>query len=128
MKKISMNQSFIKAVTVVYLVVMLVVSYMLFKGYVDPDFPYLPDSLQPDVHRIYALIVMAWVLLFILYDGSRAPGALQVSTTWISMIGIGVSCFYDFYAISVMIMFFVGSFLLGLWDTVVSEKKETQPE
>lgn len=125
MKKIIFNRSFIKAVTFVYVVVMLVVSYMLFKGYVDPDFPYF---LQPDVHHMYAIIVMAWVLLFLLYNGNNAPSALQVATTWLSMIGIGVSCFHDFYAISVMIVFFVGSFLLGLWETVVSEKKETQPE
>lgn len=125
MKNLILNLPFIKAVTLVYVVVMLVVSYLLFKEYVDSDLPYF---LQPDVHITYVLIVMAWVLLFLIYNGSNAPSALQVATTWISIIGIGVSCFHDFYALSIMIVFFVGSFLLGLWETVVSEKKETQPE
>lgn len=125
MKNLIVDRSFIKAVTLVYVFVMLVVSYLLFKEYVDSDLPYF---LQPDVHHMYAIIVMAWVLLFLIYNGINTPSALQVATTWLSMIGIGVSCFHDFYAISIMIVFFVGSFLLGVWETVVSEKKKAQPE
>lgn len=125
MKNLILNLPFIKAVTLVYVFVMLVVSYLLFKEYVDSDLPYF---LQPDVHITYVLIVMAWGVLFLLYNGSAASSALQVSTTWISIIGIGVSCLYSFYAISIMIVFFVGSFLLGVWETVVTEKKEAQPE
>lgn len=118
MKKIFLSQSLAKAVSFIYFIMMVVVTYKMFEGYVDPEFPFCGS----DMHLIYAAGVGAFGIVFLLNGAASVPYAVQSSMVLISMVGIIISCLYGCFGIWAELGFFVGAFLLFAWKVVISEE------
>lgn len=116
MKKIFLSQSLAKAVSVLYLIAMVVLTCKMFGEYVASEcsFGYT------DLHVMYMAIAASFGIMFLWNWAVRISEPVYASLI-LSMTGTMVSCIYGGFGIWAELGFFVGAILLFLWTVAIGE-------